>query len=72
MLEGDWGEGIWIFLTAVFLVLFFLFYRHPKAMLKAKEILVGVLGLICIGFYFEPQQSRKVKNGRRRPHNGER
>ena len=41
---------MWIFLTAVFLVLFFLFYRHPKPMLKIMAALVGFLGLAAYGF----------------------
>jgi hypothetical protein len=50
---------MWIFLTAVFLVLFFLFYRHPQIMLKATGTLIGVLVLLVITayLYFEWKQA---------------
>jgi hypothetical protein len=31
---------MWVFATAVFLVLFFLFYKHPLIMLKASGIIM--------------------------------
>ena len=50
---------MWIFLTAVFLVLFFLFYRHTKAMLKATGATLATVFLLGYGLYlYEQRQNR--------------
>jgi O-antigen/teichoic acid export membrane protein len=43
---------MWIFLTTVFLVLFFLFYRHPKIMLKTTGAVLGALVFIGYSLYY--------------------
>jgi hypothetical protein len=52
---------MWIFLTAVFLVLFFLFYRHPKQMFKATGALVGLVALVILGFVLWDEYTAKER-----------
>ena len=42
---------MWIFITAVFLVLFFMFYRHPAEMFKATGALVVILALAGLAVF---------------------
>jgi hypothetical protein len=54
---------MWIFLTAVFLVLVFLFYRHPKIMLKSAG--AAFLVLVSIGWgayrYYQHQADQSTQ-----------
>jgi hypothetical protein len=43
---------MWVFATAVFLVLFFLFYKHPLIMLNASGIIIAATASIGYAIYW--------------------
>lgn len=45
---------MWIFATAVFLVLVFFLYRHPRTTLKVLGIVAALLGGVIIYLYNQP------------------
>jgi hypothetical protein len=52
---------MWIFLTAVFLVIFFLFYRHPKQSFTVTGPLVGLVALVILGFVVWDEYTAKER-----------
>jgi hypothetical protein len=59
--RGDTSAGglMWIFITAVFLVTVWLFYRWPKPTLKAVAVLLGVISMALVWFFYDQTESSK-------------